>query len=61
MKAKSKSKVKTKAKSKSKKVTKKKITKKATKNKSVKHILVVKPEKVKLRHHLRIMPLVVQV
>lgn len=46
---KTKSKVKTKAKSKAK--PKKKVTKKVTKRKSVKHILVVKPEKVKLRHH----------
>ena len=50
MKAKPKSKVKTKAKAKAKSKAKK-VTKKATKRKSVKHILVVKPEKVKLRHH----------
>lgn len=50
MKSKPKSKVKTKAKSKAKPKAKK-VTKKVTKRKSVKHILVVKPEKVKLRHH----------
>ena len=44
--------MKAKVKSKAKKVSKKKVTKKTTKRKLVKHVIVVKPEKVKLRHHM---------